>query len=139
MRGLRLGSILYYVAKGAVWLTDFVYFFALIFAPANFLIIGGIFLVFLIFQSVELMLALRYKNEMKNVLQGDMVSEAMKFFYLPAVFLLFYFLFASRYEIFFAFALALIAFIKMSAYLIKRYYAEEYLRSRHHAKRRRLL
>ncbi len=131
-------EIIYYVAKGAVWLADIFYFFALVFAPQNLFLIGGIFFAFLILQTIELVLALKHKKEMERILQGDMVSEAARFFYLPGIFLLFYFLLASRYEIFFAFALALIAFIKMSAYLIKRYYAEKNMHARR-AQKRRLL
>ncbi|MGB9719077.1 MAG: hypothetical protein ACPL06_00590 [Candidatus Anstonellales archaeon] len=137
MQGLNFSSIVYYIAKGAVWLADIVYFFALVFASQNFILIGGIFFVFLIFQTVELVLALKHKKEMEKIVQEDMVSEAMKFFYLPGIFLLFYFLLASEYEIFFAFALALIGFIKMAAYLIKHYYAESINIRR--MKKRRLL
>lgn len=138
MRLLNFSEIIYYIAKGVVWLADIVYFFALIFASQSFLLIGGIFFIFLIFQTIELSLALKHKKEMEKLLQEDMVSDAAKFFYLPAIFLLFYFLLASRYELFFAFALALIAFIKMCAYLIKRYYAEKTTSPRR-IKKRRLL
>ncbi|MEM4335907.1 MAG: hypothetical protein QXL47_01850 [Candidatus Anstonellales archaeon] len=137
-RGLNFSEIAYYIAKAVVWLADIVYFFALVFASQNFIIVGGIFFIFLIFQTIELSLSLKHRKEMEKLLEGDMVSEAAKFFYLPAIFLLFYFLLASRYEIFFAFALGLIAFIKMSAYLIKRYYAERALPTRR-IKKRRLL
>lgn len=138
MQRLSFSEIAYYVAKGFVWLADAIYFFALIFAPQNFPLIGGIFFIFLVFQTIELLLSLKYKKEMKKLLEGDMVSEAMKFFYLPAIFLLFYFLLDSSYGMFFAFALALIAFVKMSAYLIKRYYAEK-AASTQRIKKRRLL
>lgn len=124
MHGLKFSELFYYVAKGVVWFADIVYFFALVFASQNFLLIAGTFSAFLIFQTFELALALKHKKELEKLLHGDMVSESAKFFYLPVIFLLFYFLLASQYEIFFAFALALIAFVKMSAYLIKRYYAE---------------
>jgi|GEM_PF-3170462 len=138
MRGLTLGNVAYYIAKGVVWLADFIYFFALIFASQNFFLIGGVFLFFLIFQTVELALALKHKKDMEKILRGDMVSEAAKFFYLPAIFLLFYFILSSKYEIFFAFALALIGLLKMTAYLIKRYYAEKNVRTPR-AQKRRLL
>lgn len=135
MRGLRFSEIFYYISKGAVWVADIVYFFALVFAPQNLFLLGGIFFAFLIFQAFELALAIEHKKEMKKLLEGDMVSESAKFFYLPGIFLLFYFLLASKYQIFFAFALALIAFVKMSAYLIKRYYAEKSLSVRRVKKR----
>ncbi|MFN7182425.1 MAG: efflux RND transporter permease subunit, partial [Planctomycetota bacterium] len=45
--------------------------FALIFASQNFIFIGGIFFIFLIFQTTELLLALKHKKEMEKLLQGD--------------------------------------------------------------------